>query len=232
MDIENKITIAIDGYSSCGKSTLAKDLAKHFQFSYIDSGAMYRCVTLFCLNNNIIDNEIINIEKLKKEISDLKISFKYDNESKSNTTYLNGDNVEEKIRTIEVSNYVSQISELFFVRKVLVNLQKKMGEHTSVVMDGRDIGTVVFPNADIKIFMTADEDIRAQRRFDELQYKDNAPSMVEIKENIKKRDYIDSHRKISPLKKADDAIILDNSTLTTVAQFNLAVELINNRLSK
>lgn len=232
MNKKDNNIIAIDGYSSCGKSTLAKDLAKHYQYSYIDSGAMYRCVTLFCLDNNMLDNGIINIEVLKKNILDIVISFKYNPNSGINTSYLNGENVEEKIRTIEVSNYVSQISEIDFVRKEMVRLQKEMGKLSNVVMDGRDIGTVVFPDADIKIFMIADEEIRAHRRYQELQCKKNPPSMEEIIENIKKRDYIDTHRKISPLTKADDAIVLDNSNLTIDEQFAWAIELINNKLGK
>jgi len=228
--MEKKYVIAIDGYSSCGKSTLAKDLAKHYKFSYIDTGAMYRCVTLYCLNNKLIDNGLIDIENLRKNISSIKISFKYDDFTKTNTSYLNGEDVEDNIRTIEVSNNVSQISEISFVREELVKIQKEIGKQNNVVMDGRDIGTVVFPDADIKIFMTADEEIRAQRRHLELQQKSSPPSLAEIIKNIKQRDYIDTHREISPLKKAHNAIVLDNSNLTTEEQFNWALNLIDKKL--
>ncbi|MFC2118732.1 (d)CMP kinase [Bacteroidota bacterium] len=223
------ITIAIDGYSSCGKSTLAKDLAKYYNFAYIDSGAMYRCVTLYCIENNFLHGNIIDREKLKEHISKIKISFKYNSEKKSNITFLNDKDVEEKIRSIEVSNHVSPISEIDFVREKMVRIQKEMGIQKNVVMDGRDIGTVVFPDADIKIFMVANEEIRILRRYKELKNKDNPPDLEVIRENIKKRDYIDTHRKISPLTKADDAIILDNSNQTPQEQFDWAIDLINNK---
>lgn len=226
---DNYITIAIDGYSSCGKSTLAKEIAKYYKYLYIDSGAMYRSVTFYCIENDLFVNNTILTDKLEKQISNLVISFEYNSENNINTTFLNGINVENKIRGFEVSNWVSPVSELDFVRKEMVKLQRKMAKNNNIVMDGRDIGTVVFPEADIKIFMTASEEIRAKRRYQELKGRTNAPSIEDVKENIRKRDYIDSHRKISPLKKAADAFIIDNSNLTREEQFNRAIELINKK---
>jgi len=218
MNNNTKKIIAIDGFSSCGKSTVAKDLAKKLNYLYIDSGAMYRAVTLFCLRNNIINENNIDEEKLKSLINNIKISFRYNTKTGQPETYLNGNNVEDEIRNVEVSENVSSISKIKFVRENLVKQQQELGKNKAIVMDGRDIGTTVFPNADLKIFMTADVDVRAQRRFKELSEKGQNVSIEEIRNNIKNRDYLDQNREISPLKKADDAIILDNSHLTKEEQ--------------
>ncbi len=214
----NKITIAIDGYSSCGKSTMAKDLAKEIGYIYIDSGAMYRCVTLFALENNILKGNEIDSERLKGLLDSIKISFILDEQSKKPLTCLNGVVVEDKIRSMEVSSYVSPIATLGFVREELVRQQQQMGKEKGIVMDGRDIGTVVFPDAELKIFVTASPEIRAQRRYDELKEKNQEASFDEILKNVIERDYIDEHREVSPLRKADDAIVLDNSNITIEQQ--------------
>ena len=209
-----KITIAIDGFSSCGKSTMAKDLAREIGYIYIDSGAMYRAVTLYSIENGIFKGDTINTEELKKRMNDIHISFRIDPETGRPNTYLNGVNVENKIRTMEVSSKVSPISTLDFVRSAMVQQQQAMGNEKGIVMDGRDIGTTVFPNAELKIFVTATPEIRAQRRYDELKAKGQEASFDEILENVKQRDYIDQHREVSPLRKADDALLLDNTELT------------------
>ena len=213
-----KITIAIDGFSSCGKSTMAKDLAREVGYIYIDSGAMYRAVTLYSIENGIFDGDVIDTEKLKKAIKDIQISFRPNPETGRPDTYLNGVNVENKIRTMGVSSKVSPISALDFVREAMVAQQQAMGKETGIVMDGRDIGTTVFPDAELKIFVTATPEIRAQRRFDELKAKGQEGSFEEILENVKQRDYIDQHREVSPLRKADDALLLDNSNLSIEQQ--------------
>ncbi len=213
-----KITIAIDGFSSCGKSTMAKDLAREIGYIYIDSGAMYRAVTLYCMQNQIIEGEHIDVEKLKKHINDIHITFQLNPETGRPDTYLNGKNVENEIRTMEVSSKVSLISAIDFVRTAMVAEQQKMGEQKGIVMDGRDIGTTVFPNAELKIFVTASPEIRAQRRYDELKEKGMNANFDEILENVKQRDYIDQNREVSPLKQADDALLLDNSNLTIEQQ--------------
>ncbi|MBN1253188.1 MAG: (d)CMP kinase [Bacteroidales bacterium] len=225
------IIIAFDGYSSCGKSTLAKQIANFFDFIYIDSGAMYRAVTLFAMQNNLIVNSDIDIEKLRNALNNIQIKFIYNQNLKKQETFLNGQNVENEIRNISVSDKVSYISEIDFVREKLVDLQQKMGPKKRIVMDGRDIGTVVFPSAELKIFMTASSDVRAKRRYDELIAKGDNVSFEEVKENIEKRDYIDENREISPLKKADDAIVLDNSILTREEQFDFVKGLIANKFS-
>lgn len=209
-----KITIAIDGYSSCGKSTMAKDLAKEIGYIYIDSGAMYRSVTLFALENDIFNGNDIDSDKLRELLPNIKISFVLDKETKKPLTCLNGKVVEDKIRNMEVSSHVSPIAALGFVREELVKQQQLMGKEKGIVMDGRDIGTVVFPDAELKIFVTASAEIRAQRRYDELKAKNQEASFDEILKNVKERDYIDEHRELSPLKRADDAIILDNSNIS------------------
>lgn len=214
----NKITIAIDGFSSCGKSTMAKDLAKEIGYIYIDSGAMYRAVTLYSMENGIFKEDDINTEELERRIGDIHISFRLDPATGRPQTYLNGVNVENKIRTMEVSSKVSPISALGFVREAMVAQQQKMGEAKGIVMDGRDIGTTVFPHAELKIFVTASPEIRAQRRYDELKAKGQESSFDEILENVKQRDYIDQNREVSPLRKADDALLLDNSHLTIAEQ--------------
>lgn len=213
-----KITIAIDGFSSCGKSTMAKDLAREVGYIYIDSGAMYRAVTLYSIENGIFDGDVIDTEKLKKAIKDIQISFRPNPETGCPDTYLNGVNVENKIRTMGVSSKVSPISALDFVREAMVAQQQAMGKEKGIVMDGRDIGTTVFPDAELKIFVTATPEIRAQRRFDELKAKGQEGSFEEILENVKQRDYIDQHREVSPLRKADDALLLDNSNLSIEQQ--------------
>ena len=213
-----KITIAIDGFSSCGKSTMAKDLAREVGYIYIDSGAMYRAVTLYSIENGIFDGDVIDTEKLKEAIRDIRITFRPNPETGRPDTYLNGVNVENKIRTMGVSSKVSPISALDFVREAMVAQQQAMGKEKGIVMDGRDIGTTVFPDAELKIFVTATPEIRAQRRFDELKAKGQEGSFEEILENVKQRDYIDQHREVSPLRKADDALLLDNSNLSIEQQ--------------
>ena len=213
-----KITIAIDGFSSCGKSTMAKDLAREVGYIYIDSGAMYRAVTLYSIENGIFDGNDIDTEKLRKEIRNIRISFRLNPVTGRPDTYLNGVNVENRIRTMEVSSKVSPISALDFVRTEMVAQQQAMGKEKGIVMDGRDIGTTVFPEAELKIFVTATPEIRAQRRYDELKAKGQEASFDEILENVKQRDYIDQHRDVSPLRKAEDALLLDNTNLTIEQQ--------------
>ena len=213
-----KITIAIDGFSSCGKSTMAKDLAREIGYIYIDSGAMYRTVTLYSIENSIFQNDKIDTKRLEKHINDIHISFHLNSETGRPDTYLNGKNVENKIRTMDVSSHVSSIAALSFVREAMVAQQQEMGKAKGIVMDGRDIGTTVFPDAELKIFVTASPEIRAQRRYDELKAKGEDISFDEILENVKQRDYIDQNRKVSPLRKADDALLLDNSYMTISQQ--------------
>ena len=213
-----KIVIAIDGFSSCGKSTMAKDLAREVGYIYIDSGAMYRAVTLYSIENGIFDGDVIDTERLKKEIKDIHISFRLNEETGRPDTYLNGVNVENKIRSMEVSSKVSPISTLDFVREAMVAQQQAMGNEKGIVMDGRDIGTTVFPDAELKIFVTATPEIRAQRRYDELKAKGEEASFDEILENVKQRDYIDQNREVSPLRKAEDALLLDNTDLSIEEQ--------------
>ena len=213
-----KITIAIDGFSSCGKSTMAKSLAKEIGYIYIDSGAMYRAVTLYCIENGLIEDGEIRTEILKEDLKRINISFKINAETGQPDTYLNDENVENKIRTMLVSSMVSQVSALDFVRSAMVEQQQKMGKEKGIVMDGRDIGTTVFPDAELKIFVTASAEVRAQRRFDELKSKGQEASYDEILHNVKQRDYLDQNREVSPLCQASDAILLDNSTLTIEEQ--------------
>ncbi len=209
-----RITIAIDGYSSCGKSTMAKDLAREIGYVYVDSGAMYRTVALYALDHNLIKDGKIDEEGLRKSMKDIEISFQFNAERGRPDTYLNGVRVEDRIRTLEVSNHVSPVAALGFVREEMVRQQQRMGQEGGIIMDGRDIGTTVFPNAELKIFVTASPEIRAQRRYDELTAKGEACDMKEILRNVEERDYIDTHREISPLRQADDALVLDNSHLT------------------
>ena len=210
-----KITIAIDGYSSCGKSTMAKNLAREIGYIYIDTGAMYRAVTLYALRRGQITvNRTVKSIELEREMPLITVSFTINRETGEPDTLLNGENVEQQIRTMEVSNNVSQIAALPFVREALVAQQQRMGANKGVVMDGRDIGTVVFPDAELKIFVTASAEVRAQRRFDELKAKGISADYSDILKNVQERDYIDSHREVSPLRKASDAIELDNSQLT------------------
>ena len=210
--------IAIDGHSSCGKSTIAKSLAKRLGFTYVDTGAMYRAVTLFCQQNNLIQNGVVDEENLAKRIGEVSISFALNNSTQLQDTYLNGINVEKQIRSMEVAHDVSTVSKIAFVRKAMVEKQQEYGKNANVVMDGRDIGTVVFPNADYKFFVTASPEIRAQRRYDELMGKEGKANYDEILENLKQRDLIDSTRKESPLKQADDAILVDTSNMTREGQ--------------
>jgi len=207
-----KIIIAMDGHSSCGKSTMAKTLAKAIGYTYIDTGAMYRAVTLYAMRRGFIGKDGIDEESLKKELPKINISFGHENGQQY--TILNGENVERQIRGMEVSGNVSPISAIGFVREAMVKLQREMGKKGAIIMDGRDIGTTVFPNAELKIFVTASDEIRARRRFDELKLKGDNPVYEDVLKNVRERDYIDSHRAVSPLRKADDAIVLDNSNLT------------------
>lgn len=216
--VMKKITIAIDGFSSCGKSTMAKDLAHEIGYIYVDSGAMYRAVTLFALRNGIFQGEDISIQKLEEQIPNINISFKLDPVTQRPNTYLNGENVENEIRTMEVSSHVSPIAALGFVRKAMVALQQQMGKDKGIVMDGRDIGTTVFPDAELKIFVTASAEVRAQRRYDELKAKGQEASFESILKNVKERDELDMNRSVSPLRQADDAVLLDNSSLTIPEQ--------------
>lgn len=214
-----KITIAIDGYSSCGKSTMAKALAKKIGYVYVDTGAMYRSVTLFALRNNLFnDDGSVKTDELKEILQQVHISFKLNPETGLPETYLNGEMVERDIRGMEVSSHVSPIAAIPFVREALVAQQKAMGKEKGVVMDGRDIGTVVFPDAELKIFVTASAEVRAKRRYDELQGKGQPADYDDILKNVQQRDYIDTHREVSPLRQADDAIELDNGHMTIAEQ--------------
>ena len=227
------ITIAIDGHSSCGKSTMAKDLAKEIGYIYIDTGAMYRSVTLYALRNGFFaDDNSIDTEGLEKEMENIKISFQLNPETGRPDTYLNGECVEKEIRSMEVSSRVSPIATLPFVRTALVAQQQRMGQDKGIVMDGRDIGTTVFPDAELKIYVTASAEVRAQRRYDELVAKGMPADFEDILKNVKERDYIDSHREVSPLRKADDAIELDNSNMTIAEQKQWLMEQFNNAINK
>ncbi|MCX7861470.1 MAG: (d)CMP kinase [Bacteroidales bacterium] len=231
MKLLHDIIIAIDGYSSCGKSTLAKNLARILLYRHIDTGAMYRAITYWALKNNFIDikTSSINTKTIIDSLSQVMIEFRYNNKTLSNELWLNETFIEEEIRTPIVSEYTSQISQIPEVRQKMVQLQQQMGQNKRIVMDGRDIGTVVFPNAELKIFMTADPYIRAQRRYDELITKGIRISLEEVLNNIKERDYLDTHRNISPLRKASDAIVLDNSHLTKEEQLEWVIERIKER---
>jgi len=217
-DNTNKIIIAIDGHSSCGKSTVAKAIAQKLNYIFIDSGAMYRAVTLYCLRHNLINNGIVNIPELKANLDKIKVTFRFNDKTNHNDVWLNGENVEQEIRLLTVSQNVSPVAAVAEVRHLLVALQQEMGKSKGIVMDGRDIGTVVFPTAELKIFMTAQPDVRAKRRFDELNAKGESISYDEIKANIIERDRYDETRNESPLRQADDAIILDNSYMTREEQ--------------
>jgi len=219
-----KITIAIDGHSSCGKSTMAKDLARRIGYVYIDTGAMYRAVTLFAMRHNLIANGQVDAAKLQEEMGNIHISLRLNPETQRPDTYLNGECVEREIRTMEVSRHVSLIAALPFVRSAMVEMQREMGKEKGVVMDGRDIGTVVFPHAELKIFVTASAEVRAQRRYDELTAKGEECNYEEILENVKERDHIDSTRETSPLRQAEDAIVLDNTHMTIPEQENWLME--------
>ena len=221
--MDKRITIAVDGFSSCGKSTLAKQLAAKLGYVYIDSGAMYRAVTLYALRNNMIVDEELDTKKLIASLDDVKIHFEL-NANGEPQTFLNGTNVEREIRKIYVSQWVSPVAAVPEVRHVMVAQQQKMGEAKGVVMDGRDIGTTVFPNAELKIFVTAEVDVRAQRRYDEMLSKGEPADMNEVKQNLQERDRIDQSRAESPLRKADDAVVLDNSHITRDEQLQVAYD--------
>ena len=229
-----KIIIAIDGHSSCGKSTMAKQLAKEIGYVYVDTGAMYRAVTLFAMRNGMYPDEGIKEAELQTAINagKIQISFKFNPETGRPDTYLNGEKVEEEIRQMDVSNRVSPIAALPFVRALLTEQQKAMGKEKGIVMDGRDIGTVVFPNAELKVFVTASAEVRAQRRYDELKQKGMEADYEDILKNVQERDYIDSHREVSPLKKADDAIELDNSHMTIPEQKEWLMQRFREAVSK
>lgn len=222
-----KITIAIDGFSSTGKSTLAKQLAKHLGYVYVDTGAMYRAVALFAMQKGYISSSNFDKQALINDIPNIKLHFEFNADLGFAEMFLNDVNVEKEIRTIEVSSFVSKVAEVSEVRAKLVEQQKEMGKNKAIVMDGRDIGTVVFPDAELKIFMTASAETRAQRRFDELQAKGDTVSYEEVLKNVQERDYIDTHRDDSPLVIADDAIEIDNSYLSREEQFAAVLELVD-----
>ena len=226
------ITIAIDGYSSTGKSTLAKQLAKHLGYVYVDTGAMYRAVTYFAMQQGYISKDYFDKETLINGLESIKLHFVFNSELGFAEIYLNNINIEKQIRTIEVSNFVSKVAEVSQVRAKLVEQQQEMGKNKAIVMDGRDIGTVVFPSAELKIFMTASPETRAQRRFDELHAKGDSVSFEEVLKNVQERDYIDTHREDSPLVIAQDAIEIDNSYLTREEQFNTVLELIEEIINR
>jgi len=221
-----QIIVAIDGHSSCGKSTLAKAMAAALQYAYVDSGAMYRAVTLYFIQNQIDITQSAVVDDALKHIN---ISFKHS--SRGNRTILNGEDVEDEIRKMYVSEMVSQVAAISVVRAAMVAQQQELGRHKGIVMDGRDIGTVVFPNAELKIFLTAEVQERARRRFEELKAKGQAVSLEEIAQNLKKRDHLDSTRSDSPLKKADDAVVIDNTHLSKDQQLQLALDLVQERVA-
>ncbi|MBR1415897.1 MAG: (d)CMP kinase [Prevotella sp.] len=226
-----KITIAIDGHSSCGKSTMAKELARRVGYIYVDTGAMYRSVTLYALRNNLFrEDGSIKTEELEAQLPDIHITFELNAETGRPDTYLNGECVEQTIRSLEVSSHVSPIAALGFVREAMVAQQQQMGQGGGVVMDGRDIGTVVFPHAELKVFVTASAEVRAQRRYDELQQKGMPADYADILKNVQERDYIDSHREVSPLRQADDALLLDNSHMTIPEQNEWLMARFNERV--
>jgi cytidylate kinase len=228
--IMKKIVVAIDGFSSCGKSTMAKALAKYAGYAYIDTGAMYRAVALYAIRHNLIDAENIDEIGLNNALNGIKISFKTIDGTQH--THLNGEDVESQIRTLEVANGASRVSAIGFVRRALVKAQQEMGNEGGVVMDGRDIGTVVFPNAELKIFVTASAEIRAQRRYDELKAKGEEQPYADVLANVEERDYRDTHRAESPLRQADDARLLDNSKLNREEQFELIKSWFNETINK
>lgn len=227
--MEKKLIIAIDGYSSCGKSTFAKAIAMELNYIYIDSGAMYRAVTLYCMKKGYINQNRIALGSIYEDLKEIHIGFVYNPDIHEYETFLNSENVESEIRGIDVSSYVSRISQIPEVRTRMVELQRQIGMYKGIVMDGRDIGTVVFPDADIKIFMTASVDVRAKRRFDEFKGRNAVVDFEEIKRNIIARDIADENRDISPLRRADDAIVLDNTRMTVAAQMEWFRKLLKDR---
>ena len=230
--MEPRINIAIDGYSSCGKSTLAKAIAKELNYIYTDTGAMYRAFALFALQNKLISSEERDVPGLIRSLKNLYITFRYNPDSKISEVHLNGQNVELEIRSIQVSNHVSQVSDIPEVREKLVKQQQRIASSRGVVMDGRDIGTVVMPDAEVKFFMAADKQVRAQRRFDELMSKGVETTISEVLGNIEMRDEIDTNRAADPLRKATDAIVIDNTTLTLEEQFEFAMRQIDSAVSQ
>jgi cytidylate kinase len=229
--MDKKIIIAIDGYSSCGKSTFARAIASELRYIYIDSGAMYRAVTLYCMRKGLVDKDRINLNGILNNLNSIKVSFDFNQASHQYVTILNSEIVEDEIRGIEVSAHVSRVSQIPEVRERMVELQRQIGINKGIVMDGRDIGTVVFPGAELKIFMTASVDIRAKRRFDELKIKGDTVDFEEIKRNIISRDIADENRDISPLRRAEDAVILDNSRMSVKEQMTWVLELIDKRIN-
>ena len=227
-----KIIIAVDGYSSCGKSTMAKDLARELGYIYVDTGAMYRAVTLYAMQHEFFDGKEVDSDKLEQSMQHIHISFKLNASTGRPDTYLNGQLVEKDIRSIDVSNRVSVVAALPFVREAMVAQQQLMGKEKGIVMDGRDIGTTVFPQAELKIFVTATADVRARRRFDELMAKGMPADYDEILKNVKERDYLDSHREVSPLRKAADALELDNSHMTIAEQKTWLLEKFHERVGE
>ena len=226
-----KITIAIDGFSSCGKSTMAKDLAKKLGYVYVDTGAMYRAVTLYAMRNGLFNADgSVKTADLERQMSKINITFKLNKRAERPDTYLNNELVENDIRTLEVSNHVSQIAAVPFIREAMVAQQQRMGKDKGVVMDGRDIGTTVFPEAELKVFVTASAEVRAQRRYDELKEKGMPADFNDILKNVQERDYIDSHREVSPLRKAADAIELDNSHMTIAEQNDWLMRQVQQRI--
>ncbi len=221
-----KIIIAIDGYSACGKSTFAREIAARLGYIFIDTGAMYRAVTLYGLRHGAIRDDRVDETALVALLPEVNITFAFNPDRGASDVILNGENVETQIRSLEVSDYVSRVSQIAAVRQKLVDMQQRMGEQKGVVMDGRDIGTVVFPNAELKIFMTADPEVRAQRRYAELKAKGQQPSLEEIAANLRERDYADEHRAISPLRQAPDARVLDNSRMSVAQQMDWVMDLI------
>lgn len=226
-----KIIVAIDGHSSCGKSTIAKAVAARFGYAFIDSGAMYRAVTLYALRNELIADGRVKEQELINALPHIQIEFRHNTILQKSNTFLNGENVEEEIRQLPVSQHVSPVATIAEVRAAMVRLQKEMGKNKAIVMDGRDIGTVVFPEAELKLFVTATAEIRAKRRFDELTAKGESVSYEEILENVQKRDHIDSTREASPLCKADDALVLDNSSMTREEQLEWVIGKVEERLN-
>ena len=226
-----KITIAIDGFSSCGKSTMAKDLAKKLGYVYVDTGAMYRAVTLYAMRNGLFNADgSVKTADLEQQMNKINITFKLNKTAERPDTYLNNELVENDIRTLEVSNHVSQIAAVSFIREAMVAQQQRMGKDKGVVMDGRDIGTTVFPEAELKVFVTASAEVRAQRRYDELKEKGMPADFNDILKNVQERDYIDSHREVSPLRKAPDAIELDNSHMTIAEQSAWLMEQVEQKI--
>ena len=225
-----KIVVAIDGHSSCGKSTIARAIASRFGYAFIDSGAMYRAITLYALRNHLVVAGQVNKQELINALPQIKIEFRYNSFVQKSDTYLNGENVEEEIRHLPVSQNVSPVATIAKVRAAMVRLQKAMGQNKGIVMDGRDIGTIVFPDAELKLFVTATAEIRAQRRFDELTAKGEAVSYAEILQNVQERDHIDSTREASPLRIAHDALVLDNSTMTREEQLEWVIGKVEERV--